>query len=528
VIERLIENWLDNVNERGYELAFCQALTAEGHTILRRPAHGSTEHGKDIVSRDKFGKYHAYQLKTGNLNKTEWRSIRDEITELVEVGIQEPNVPNGVSFIPHLVTNGKISDPVKLEINARNQTWKKRRYNPLQLILKDKLFRIFVDLQGKFLPTNPEDFENYLRLYLTDKKGFIDKAAFSSFLNSFLPLKRRIRRPEAPRVCAATAILANYILSGYQKVDNHLAVAEGWMLVIVYLLRLLEDSPSCSEKDWFPSLNLCVESWQIAVSSLVNETLASQNWIEGNYAVDHFVFHHRRVVLMGYLAAYALYRREIGDSIQEEDQILMAISKNLDPLYFWGESAAPFIFAAVLFLWFKGQERRAISKAIEIIQFITIHNRNKKQLGIPDPYYDGVSLLQEWHMGKQVIGDRQSFVGRSFSLRVFVEFVARRNWKRSLKTLWYEITEIDYCEFKPDTPKDTYFWRVEKGTLIIRRWARPEHWQKLLEMAELPIDPCNLLMKKFPQLVLPFLLVYPHRLTPDLARFSEKHLLETR
>ena len=100
MIERVIENWLDEVNERGYEMAFCQALTAQGHTILRRPAHGGTEHGKDIVSRDRSGKYHCYQLKTGNLSKSEWRTIRDEVTELVEVPIQESTVPTNASGLP--------------------------------------------------------------------------------------------------------------------------------------------------------------------------------------------------------------------------------------------------------------------------------------------------------------------------------------------------------------------------------------------------------------------------------------------
>ncbi len=106
MIERVLENWLDNVNERGYETAFCQALIAQGHTIIRRPAHGPTEHGKDIVSRDQKKAIHAYQLKTGDLTKSSWRQIRDEVVELVEVPIQEPGISGASKFTPHLVTNG--------------------------------------------------------------------------------------------------------------------------------------------------------------------------------------------------------------------------------------------------------------------------------------------------------------------------------------------------------------------------------------------------------------------------------------
>ena len=107
MIERVVENWLDNTNERGYENAFCQLLTAKGHTIIRRPVHGPTEHGKDIVSRDQKGRLHAYQLKTGNLDKSTWRLIRGEVEELISVPLQEPGVSPKTRFTPHLVTNGE-------------------------------------------------------------------------------------------------------------------------------------------------------------------------------------------------------------------------------------------------------------------------------------------------------------------------------------------------------------------------------------------------------------------------------------
>ena len=158
-----------SVNERGYEMALGQALAAQGHTILRRPAHGGTEHGKDIVSRDRRGKYLCYQLKAGNLSKSEWRTIRDEVTELVEVPIQESTVPQGVRFTFHLVANGTVSDPVSIEIAARNGDWRRRGYTPLDLILKDQ-FRLFLDLQGRVLPSTPE-FEAFLQLYLGDKRA---------------------------------------------------------------------------------------------------------------------------------------------------------------------------------------------------------------------------------------------------------------------------------------------------------------------------------------------------------------------
>jgi hypothetical protein len=63
VIERLIENWLVNAGERGFETAFAQILASEEHTILQGPVHHPFEHGKDILTISPNGELHAYQLK---------------------------------------------------------------------------------------------------------------------------------------------------------------------------------------------------------------------------------------------------------------------------------------------------------------------------------------------------------------------------------------------------------------------------------------------------------------------------------
>lgn len=55
MIERVVEDWLHNVNELGYEDAFAHALLSEGHTILHKQEHGSLELGKNLITQDKDG-----------------------------------------------------------------------------------------------------------------------------------------------------------------------------------------------------------------------------------------------------------------------------------------------------------------------------------------------------------------------------------------------------------------------------------------------------------------------------------------
>lgn len=559
MIERVVENWLDNANERGYENAFCQVLTAKGHTIIRRPAHGPTEHGKDIVTRDRRGRLHAYQLKTGNLDKSTWRQIRGEVEELINVPLQEPGISPKTRFTPHMVTNGELKEPVKDEVRARSQGANGQGYRRLEFTKRDDLLRSFIDLHGTILPGTPGDFERFLRLYLADKRAFLAKDEFSEFLLASLQSPAKGKKPQLRRAVAATAVLENYILSGYIKAENHLAVAEGWMLVFAHVLRTVEATHESSD-DWLPSVELCIDGWETATSALVQGAMISTNWVQGDVSVDDFVFGHRKTLLIGYLATFALYRRLTKRPLDNEDGIFVRVAAELSTLRFWGESATPHFLAAVFFLWKRGDEGKAVGLCAALIKTITRLNGNEQQPGLPDPYlespdilrrelsarraaevmqfvlqhdrsrdnlapegyYKALASLAHNAAGKPAWDVWQAFAGRSFGIRCLVEFLARRAWKRTLKGLWYDITRVDYAEFAPAKSWDLYLWRAKKGTLVTRRFRRPETWENLVLAANGKTRTRTILFRQFPQLLMPFALVYPHRLTPDLVRKWEE------
>jgi hypothetical protein len=523
VIERVIENWLDSTTEREYEGAFCQVLIAVGHRIIHRSKHGPTELGKDLITIDRDGIVHAYQLKTGTIDQRTWRDIRGEVEELVELPIQHPSVPEETAFRPCLVTNGSISEPVRLDINARNAAWNQRRYPSLELIQRDDLLRCFLDLQGRFLPSAPGDFEKFLHLYLADKKDFLDKQEFAEFLESFLPFKEEFKRAEIRRLFGATAILANYVLSRFQSAGNHLATAEGWMLVLAHLLKIAE-RVRLYEPVWLPCLEIIVSSWEAAVDELTAEALRSPNWMEGDRAVDFQFVGVRNTVLLGYLSGYALYKRLTGSKHEQEDEILFKVSSGVKPEV-WGESATPFIFATVLFLWLRGMEGHAVAIAADLVKFISRTNQRDQGKGIPDPYYDVVSLMNSAVTGNEIFGPRQSFTGSAYSLRVFVEFLGRRCRKQSLKRLWHDITGVDHVEFTPEDKTDYYLWRTKRGTLTTRRWGTPETWDNLVRDATAVPETSLLIFDAFRALLVPFLFVYPHRMTPSAARLVEASVL---
>ena len=78
MLERLIENWLTNVNELGYQIPLCQLLCSEGHSILYVSRHSQGEHGVDILSRNLDGDVYAFQLKGGDITlsgQIDWERI---------------------------------------------------------------------------------------------------------------------------------------------------------------------------------------------------------------------------------------------------------------------------------------------------------------------------------------------------------------------------------------------------------------------------------------------------------------------
>jgi hypothetical protein len=522
VLARLIEHWLDNAGERGgYEIPFCQVLVAQGHRIIFRSTHGQLEQGKDIITIDRQGQYHAYQLKAGHLTLGAWRDIRGEIEELVGLPLQHPDVPIDAPFTAHLVTSGLLKDPARKTIKDWKDTWEREGHRPLHLIGRDDLLRLFLDTHGDVLLVSPAEFERFLRLFLADKKDILNKADFARFLESCLPLEAEVKRSQIKRTLAGVTILANYVLEGYQREHNHLAVAEGWMMVTASLLATLERFPLYLDH-CRPSVDLCIDAWERAAETLTTEGLDASRWIEGDFIPDYAARAWRVTVLLGHMCSFAVYRRAKGALFEREGEILTRLTKELPHVLFWGESAGPLCYSIVLFLWLHGQEELACQWSRQIAQLIaTFNGRRGDGPGVPDPYIEPQEVLKMRHLNEAPFDPGESFRGRSFFLPVLVEFLARRWRKRMLKSLWYDISEVDRAELTLDRNADFYHWRAKTGSLDTRRWPHPQHWADLLAAAESEAPRETLLTQHFLPLLMPFLAVYPHRLTARLAFLVE-------
>lgn len=161
--ERLVEDWLTKASERSYQTPFAQALLAEGMQVLR-VGHGSHEHGKDIIAIDKHGKVHAYQLKDGDFDLSDFGKEQAQITSLVEAQVEHPAISGHPSHQSWLVISGQMSMPAEDRIRVHNINWKKRRYKPLKTINGTQLLEMFGKMAANFWPQKPEDSRSLLSL----------------------------------------------------------------------------------------------------------------------------------------------------------------------------------------------------------------------------------------------------------------------------------------------------------------------------------------------------------------------------
>jgi hypothetical protein len=136
-------------------------------------------------------------------------------------------------------------------------------------------------------------------------------------------------------------------------------------------------------------------------------------------------------------------------------------------------------------------------------------------------------MIRHQVLGDSIFEDRVTFGGRSYSIRQFVEFVARRNWPNTLQRLWFNIAPIWYEEFAPEEPSDSYIWLTKRGSTDGRRWKHPQRWRDLIdECCTVPSDATLLIETAFRHVLPYFILFMPHRFTPKRARVLDLRVLE--
>jgi hypothetical protein len=243
VIERLVENWLTSVGERGYEVAFAQLLSAEGHRVIQGPVHHPFEHGKDILTFAPSGDLHAYQLKGPDLIRLEdFEKIQGQLLALAGTAITHAAVsPSRRADRVFLVTNATLTPPVRDRIEKFNLANVPLGWPPIEPIEREQLLARFLAAHGKFLPQTLPEVRPLLELCYSDPASLFPVRSFAAYLSRILPFPpAQPSIPDCRRAVASTALLTAYAASSWEKSENHLCVARAWLTACVTLMRFAE------------------------------------------------------------------------------------------------------------------------------------------------------------------------------------------------------------------------------------------------------------------------------------------------
>lgn len=519
MIERLIENWLASAGERGFEVPFAQLLSAEDYRVVQGPVHHPYEHGKDILAYGPSGELAAFQLKGPDLlNLEDFERIQGQLLALAGTAVTHPSVtPPRRPDRVFLVTTATLTPPVRDRLEKFNLGNQPSGWAPIEPVEREQLLSRFLAGHGRFLPQTLPDLRTLIELYYSDPTSLFPVRAFARYLNALLPFPPATASvPECRRAIASATLLTGYAASQWTRADNHLCVAQAWLTACITILRFAA-SRELAARVWSESYALAFEAARVALSALAEQSAEAEDLVVPDL-VEGFVYPSRALLVSGFLAAHFLSETALN-TVQAplRAQIRSVLSREARFAKITGEcdSAAWMLVSSALEQL--GEIRTAEVMILSLAATLSSCNQRHSSRALPDPYHDTEQVLMHQIGADSDLGEEE-FDGRSYTLHVAIEWLARRLWRQHLARMWRDISEVEFLEFQPSTP-DRYLAPVDDEGELRMWWAdRPQSWAALLakartfEVARLP----PVLMEH--REMLPYLaLLFPYRLTSTLA-----------
>lgn len=519
--ERLLDNWLTDVNELGYQLPFCEALVAEGYTLLHVSTHGRGEHGKDVVARRPDGVLCTFQLKGGDIALPEWRKIRGEVEELVQLPVRFPGVPEDEPHVPHLVTNGELRGDAPESVQRYAEDWAKRGYPRLEVWQRGKVRKLFLDAHGSYLPGGLTSFRNFVQLYVGEFRAPLPKVELAALLESIVAATAGLSETKLPRALASLAMLAGYIVEQYARAGNHVAAAEGWTIAAATVLHVAERD-GLKPRVYAPTLALLRAGVEWSLDAFAHETLTGESWIVPEYGLaDPHVYGARVTITLGWLSVWAIARDPSPDPA-DRNRLYKVASREFRARRVAGEIDWPFLLAFALWLDRDGRAADAEAVVLGHVRAVLAANRNgSKATGLPSPYWSHEQVLR-LASGMLAPHENERFAGHSYTIHQALDVLVRRMRRQAVRSLWPNATRLDLCDFEPDRTADHFLWRCEKGALRSGRPERTASWSDWrAEVSVVGHESVPTVLIRHPEWLLPFLLTYPHRANRALSGLAD-------
>jgi hypothetical protein len=529
MFEKLIENWLINVHELGYQIPFCEALLTEKYKVLHVSRHGPGERGKDIVARNPNGELVAYQLKGGDIKLPEWHKIRGEVEELVQLPVSLPSITKPEAHIPYLVTNGEIQGDALDSIQMFAETWQRQGYPRLQIIQRHELLAKFVTSHGSYLPTKLVDFRQFVELYISDFYDRIPREKFSFFLFRLVDSATTKGHPrKIKRAIESMVLTGSYIVEQYERVENHISAAEGWTTIAATIMHVIERD-GLKPAQYQSSLDLVWMALDKNLKNLEKEVLDRGHFVEPNFplAETDNVRGARVAITLGWITSIALIRSMQKEVLADKKKLLQIVKREIRNMKVSGEVDWPIFVALSLYL-----EEEVETKAAEnfigvwvrlivnanLVSYKDIESEMQNESkGMAPPYWLQEKVM-ELGYGMLPPYQKEKFTRHCYTVQSALDMLVRRFCRQQVSIHWPRASRLTFCDFVPDDHADWFLWRIKKGNLWNVNAKQPvswSAWQK--ELSKVRRDSVPAILMKHPKWILPFALTYPHRLNRALS-----------
>ncbi|MFG1799504.1 hypothetical protein ACGFI4_04910 [Micromonospora carbonacea] len=524
VQERVIENWLINANELSFTIPYAQLLVLKGHRILHiSPKKATLEQGKDITSIDGDGVVHCYQLKGGDVTLERWRTeIKPEIDVMVDVPPRHPSLDDDVEWVCHLVVNGEFKGESLREVYDTRQAWMNRGSKAFTVIVRGQLLRDFCDAYGAYLPRALDDFSSFLDVYREDGSEVLNKPIVAGLIEGFFSqiLPDDAKKPsnnEIRQTLNAAAISVAYLLNNKYTKKNHVAIIEGWLMLLSYAWAVVERS-GLDAKLWKPCQAVVEMALEDAFENLIVELKGREHYAEPAeipYA-DAYVYKTRVTSLAGLVAAYALHNASKGIEFHRRRDIKDFLDEVLDKTLVVMKTEGQCVQLALAAVAFDalGDRSRAQKLSGSCLQAL-LHFGNGD--GFHDPYTNIQDVLRS-ELGLTLHPIAPSMGRNSYVMEGVILVAAHLGQRDALAQWWRKISHTSFHTFRPRDSWQWFYWRSPNGRVEGRFPAQTQSWTALVESARRPDEAIPQQLREQPHYIPLLLCLMPHRFSAASVR----------
>lgn len=510
--EKIIENWLINASERGFQVPFAFSLIKKGHRVIHVSRHCAMELGKDVISQDNDGKIHAFQLKSKRkLSLSDWRNeISKQVFDLVNLPVKHPSIINQTGWHEsYLVVNGELEEEVVEAINKFNEgqiTTLPTQNRILNVKVLGDLLKDFLSLESNLWPSDLKDEYLFIELLLSDGKDVAPIDKIVKLLESLYDLEKvQKSKKELLRLISSGNLLISLLTNTYIAQNNYYSEYLCWGIQLNFLNYFIE-SGIVTDKELKNEVNIVKNSILNSLENLYTEVSEGENMLQDLPLTDVFVVNTRRIITLG-LCAF----RNIINNVNEDNWLNKELSKDnvFKDMEIWGESAFVYLLIIAKYFQIKGNDLMAKELLVLITEIILL--RNEKDNPLPNPYYNAEYCLLHKY-GSNDHDFKESFKDKSYFLEIAIRQLVDIDCREYLESRWNGISKIGWCQYYFEESKDSFLYRTKKDKTLVKQIPTPTSYGVLKENYSTYEDHSIPNVFKTDILsLLNLLVVYPHR-----------------